>query len=134
MTKTEIVERLKRLWESEAALAKDEPDEPDCRYNREHAEALAEAIALIEGETPSEDEARKWLLCDHPNRARTGGNDYIRCDECGFGWDYRRGHDPRQHAIDAYRSAVRAPLEREIALLREDITRLQVELDTRGER
>lgn len=62
-------------------------------------------------ETPaSVAQARAHLLCDHPERSRSGGNDYLRCGECGFEWDYRRVHDPRPHAIDALIEAVRSAL------------------------
>jgi len=59
------------------------------------------------------EEARKHLMCDHPQRSRSGGNDYIACGECGFEWDYRRVHDPRPHAIDALIAALRVPPARE---------------------
>lgn len=40
----------------------------------------------------------KVSRCPHPENARTGGNDYIECTQCGLMWDYRR--ETTGHAED----------------------------------
>jgi len=81
--------------------------------------AQSEALKAHSQSTPASPERRETVeqakahaLCPHPHRNRTGGNDYIRCGDCGFEWDYRRVHDPAPHAIDALIAAVRQSAER----------------------
>lgn len=61
-------------------------------------------------------QAKKWVLCKHPERNRVGGNDYLECQDCGFQWDYRREYDPLPHAVDALIAAALSVTEGPSAL------------------
>lgn len=83
-----------------------EDAEPDtCHGDNDTCQCRGFTLAPPTSDAPIQ-QARAHLMCPHPQRSRSGGNDYIECGECGFIWDYRKVADPQPHAIDAYTLAV----------------------------
>lgn len=53
--------------------------------------------------------AKKFAVCDHAERS--GGNDYLCCNACGFMWDWRKDADGRRSAAEHLIAAAEAVIE-----------------------